>query len=369
MNLQYNLFNVLILLGAIQGLILCIYLLFFSKSPRSTKTAFVLFLFSLAYINLYYALLDIDFFAIFRPLHILPIPAKWLLGPGIYIYVKSLVQADRGLKQKDWLLFLPAFLINLPYYYWFAIAWKEGSYRIVRVVIETDFFRYNEVFSILFNLFILLYLLAWIDNQRKLHSFTTKSSRRFGILNSILLICLLIFCLNLELVAIDLLAHDGKETRRWYYSLWILHTLFIYGIGFLGFSKAEALLQPMKMQANEDENSDLLNALDLLMKEEKLFRNPELRIAEIAMKLESSPRELSRQINSALHCNFSTYVNRYRIQEVKEKLLSEAFEKYTLQHLAHEAGFKSKSSFHESFKAETGMTPSAFRKKAIKGRN
>jgi len=362
MNLQYNLFNLIILLGAIQGLILCIYLLFFSKSPAISRRAFVLFLFSLAYINLYYALLDIDFFALFRPLHILPYPAKWLIGPALWMYVKSLLNPDKSIQKKEWLLFLPAFLINLPYFYWFGIAWKESSYRIVQVIIESNFFRYNEVFSVLFNILILFYLLAWIDNQRKRHTYVPKNDQRFRILNAILLICLAIFFLNLELVAIDLLAHNGQETRQWYYSLWILHTLFIYGIGILGFSQAGTLLLPIKQQEESTENFDLVKALDHLMQKDKLYRNPELRIAEIALLLESSPRELSRQINRSLNCNFSTYINRFRIEEIKEKLLTEAFEKYTLQHLANEAGFKSKSSFHESFKTETGMTPSAFRK-------
>lgn len=362
MNLQYNLFNVLILLGAIQGLILCIYLLFFNKASRISKRAFILFLFSLAYINLYYALLDIDFFALFRPLHIIPYPAKWLIGPALWVYVKSLFRPGKRMQRKEWLLFLPALLISLPYFYWFGIAWKESSYRIVRVIIDSNFFRYNEVFSVLFNLLILFYLLAWIENQRKRFEFTPKSSRRFPILNGILLTCLLIFFLNLELVAIDLLSHDGQETRQWYYSLWILHTFFIYGIGFLGFSRAQNLLLPLKLKEEKVKSPALIQALDALMEKEKLYRNPELRIADIAQELASSPRELSRQINSSLLCNFSTYINRFRIEEVKEKLLSEAFEKYTLQHLAQEAGFKSKSTFHESFKAETGMTPSAFRK-------
>ena len=257
---------------------------------------------------------------------------------------------------------MPAFIINLPYFYWFGIAWKENSYRIVRVIIDSNFFRYNEVFSVLFNLLILFYLLAWIENQRKRFEFTPKSTRKFPILNGILLTCLLIFFLNLELVAIDLLSHDGQETRQWYYSLWIMHTLFIYAIGFLGFSQAGRLLLPLKHKEEKAKSSVLVQALDALMEKEKLYRNPDLRIADIAMLLESSPRELSRQINSSLLCNFSTYINRYRIKEVKEKLLSEDFEKYTLQHIAREAGFKSKSSFHESFKAESGMTPSAFRK-------
>lgn len=365
MKLQYNLFNVIILLGAIQGLILCIYLLLFKKAPKISKRAFALFLFSLAYINLYYALLDIDFFVLFRPLHIIPYPAKWLIGPALWVYVKSLLPSDKSRQRKEWFLFLPAFFINLPYFYWFGIAWKESSYRIVRVVIESNFFRYNEVFSVLFNMLILFYLLAWIDNQRKRHAYSTKNDHRFRILNAILIICLTIFFLNLELVAIDLLSHDGQETRSWYYSLWILHTLFIYGIGFLGFSQTGSLLQSINKQPEKVGNPPLVRALNELMQTEKLYLNPELRIADIALQLESSPRELSRQINSSLNCNFSTYVNRFRIAEVKEKLLSEDFEKFTLQHLAQEAGFKSKSSFHESFKAETGMTPSAFRKSQL----
>jgi AraC-like DNA-binding protein len=58
--------------------------------------------------------------------------------------------------------------------------------------------------------------------------------------------------------------------------------------------------------------------------------------------------------------NFNTFVNTYRVEEVK-RLLVDYPEKTVLQ-IAHEAGFNSKSSFYDSFTRFTGLTPVEYRK-------
>lgn len=367
MNLQFNMFNVLILFGALQGLILCFYLLFIQKNSQNSLYPFILFLFSLAFINLYYALLDIEFFAIFRPLHLFPYPAKWIIGPALLFYVTCRFDSERNLFQPNLhhLLFLPAFLVNFPFVYWFGIAWQESSYRIVRTISDTHFFRYNEIASVLFNLIILAYMLGWVVYQQSSLSNSKKEQRKFTWLKIFIWANFGVFFINLLLVATDLVYHDGQETRSWYYSLWILHTLFIYAIGFVGFSRSDILLGLLKKRVVVNEPSVFLQNLSSLIIEQKLFQNPDLRLGEIANLLQISSKELSLKIKSETDMNFSTFINWFRVEDVKKKLISPEFEKFTLIHLAKESGFNSKSSFNEIFKAQEGMSPSAYRKKQL----
>ena len=70
---------------------------------------------------------------------------------------------------------------------------------------------------------------------------------------------------------------------------------------------------------------------------------------------------LTQVINGLLGKNFYTFINEYRLKEVKKLLVDEDYLKYTLTSIAYEAGFNSKSSFNSVFKNSTGMTPSQFK--------
>ncbi len=97
-----------------------------------------------------------------------------------------------------------------------------------------------------------------------------------------------------------------------------------------------------------------------LMEEEKLYRELELRLDDVAGRLFITPHQLSEFVNDQLGVSFPNYVNRYRVEEAKELLLRNA-DQSTLA-VGFEVGFGSKQSFNTSFKQHTGMTPSEYRK-------
>jgi len=99
-----------------------------------------------------------------------------------------------------------------------------------------------------------------------------------------------------------------------------------------------------------------------LMEDEKLYTDVELTLQNLSERLGISPGYLSRIINEKEHKNFFEFVNAYRIQEVKEKLVDEEYGHYSILGIALESGFKSKSTFNTVFKKLTGQTPSAYQK-------
>lgn len=94
--------------------------------------------------------------------------------------------------------------------------------------------------------------------------------------------------------------------------------------------------------------------------QEKLYRNPDLRIVEIAERLALSPNYVSKIINENAQIGFSDFVNRFRVAEVIEKLENQEHLKKNIFALAQESGFKSKSTFQTVFKKITGKTPTEF---------
>ena len=62
-------------------------------------------------------------------------------------------------------------------------------------------------------------------------------------------------------------------------------------------------------------------------------------------------------INEKLNQNLYDFINSYRVEEFKKRLINEGAQQYTLFGHAQNCGFSSKSSFHEVFKKNTGQTP------------
>lgn len=110
------------------------------------------------------------------------------------------------------------------------------------------------------------------------------------------------------------------------------------------------------------DNSALKDALNAIMRDDEVFREPGLTISALAQRLGVSQHKLRALINTELgYANFSAYLNTFRIEAVKQ-----AFTRSEAQHLpiltiAMECGFNSLSTFNSAFKVLEGVTPSAYR--------
>jgi len=104
----------------------------------------------------------------------------------------------------------------------------------------------------------------------------------------------------------------------------------------------------------------IITRLRELMEEEKIYRQFDLKLDEVAAMLFITPHQLSEFINDLLGMNFSSYINQHRVEEAKSLLVNKP-EQSTLT-IGFQVGFGSKQSFNTIFKQQTGMTPSGFRK-------
>lgn len=115
------------------------------------------------------------------------------------------------------------------------------------------------------------------------------------------------------------------------------------------------------LDAQKMEN--LANQVVERMENKKLFLNEDLSLAMLAEQCKISQAQLSQVINQHFHINFYDFVNRYRVEEAKKKLVSPDFDQLSILGVAFECGFKSKSSFNRYFKKYTGIAPTEFKKR------
>lgn len=116
--------------------------------------------------------------------------------------------------------------------------------------------------------------------------------------------------------------------------------------------------------ANE-KTADVVELLEKLMQNEKLFLNKDLTISKVAKRLETNRTYLSEEIRQHFGCNFSDYIKQYRIKEAMLRLTAPENLQLTIEAVAGEVGFNSKSTFNTAFKKITGVTPSFYREQTL----
>jgi AraC-like DNA-binding protein len=96
------------------------------------------------------------------------------------------------------------------------------------------------------------------------------------------------------------------------------------------------------------------------MQEHAHYLEMDLTLGDLAAAIGATPRDLSEAINGEGGVTFYDFVNSYRVAAARKLLLDEPNEK--VLSVAFRSGFNSKSTFNKAFKAETGQSPSDFKK-------
>lgn len=124
-----------------------------------------------------------------------------------------------------------------------------------------------------------------------------------------------------------------------------------------------------KSLLTQEQKKDLLSRILDAIENRKLYLDKELSIEWLSEDLGIYRKYISQVINELLGKNFTQLINEYRVREARNLLVSDEYQKYTLEAIGQAVGFHSKSSFNTAFKKFTGITPSFFRETAQTGRN
>lgn len=120
-------------------------------------------------------------------------------------------------------------------------------------------------------------------------------------------------------------------------------------------------------KVSPEECKRLYRLLEQEMKRNKPYRNPNLKIADLAESIGTTSHSLSYLFNQFLEKNYYDYINEYRVEEFKSLIRKEQYAKYTLSALAELCGFSSRASFFRSFKKSMGITPNEYIKQVSDG--
>jgi len=182
---------------------------------------------------------------------------------------------------------------------------------------------------------------------------------------SIIILVVSFFAISLALIGRSFFAHHPL-------SLLIPSVIFstiYFLIGFYGNQQQlskDNLLEGKEAAGELDEFSSnqekkLKTKLVELFENDKIYRQPDLRIINVSEALQTNRTYISRMINEEFGVNFNEFVNQYRVQEAEQLLRQKENNTYTLEYIAEQVGFGSGNSFTRAFKEYKGLTPGKFR--------
>jgi len=307
----------------------------------------------------------------------------WVFGPLVYLYARAASDRAWRFERRHLVHFVPAIvstILAVPYYL-MSGAEKIALYdRLQRgelsaLIAVMDPLKF--VSGITYSAVTLLYLRRHRRRIRNSYSNTERVNLTWLLWLSGAAAAIWVLATSLKLGAV------GPRVRDDHISLAI--AFVIYGIGYRGLRQTEVFsyesvekipsaqavspveIEPMERRQERSwlsarEAQRLERDLFALMDTEHPWKDPDLTLAELAARLESTPHKVSELLNARVGQTFYDFVNGYRVQEVQRRIASGENRTRTMLTLALDAGFASKSTFNQAFKNRTGQTPSAYRK-------
>ena len=94
---------------------------------------------------------------------------------------------------------------------------------------------------------------------------------------------------------------------------------------------------------------------------EKKFKDKNYSAKRLAEDLGTNTRYVSAVVNVKFHMNYTSFVNKYRIEEAMAMLIDQRYQDLSMEEISDMVGFSNRQSFYASFYRITGTTPRDFK--------
>jgi AraC-like DNA-binding protein len=359
MGMHFNLFNLILLLGIVQGVIISCTLLLPGKDHRQSKYFLAAFLLALAYNSFgtfcWSSGVSLPWFYLFD--RSFPYTFIFTAGPSLYLYIRTISDAEKIPAKAALKSYLPAMAdlgIRLA-------LMSHGEKKI------NDLYHQSSLLLIV--VIFWAYLLSAVRLFRRSSLQTpTEEQIQLAAWTKIFLV-VLIGIASLWAVTIFGTVLFGFRTLAYFEPIEVLLVIFVYWIGLRSYHCARVIYIHAQNAAKAytdkltpEEATICINKLKKAMEIDRLYLDPELSVNKLAGTLGLNAKVVSAALNGYLDKGFNTFVNEYRVKDVKQQLLGPAYDHLTNLGIALNCGFKSEATFHRVFKELTGLSPSAFRK-------
>jgi len=304
--------------------------------------------------------------------------SKLLLGSLLFIYIKSIFYDDKIIIRKYWKVFIPLFLFLIFYSVPTLIALiskrnflgyidiKNNHNQLIRIILDITFFVY---LALCFNSFFKLKKIMKC-------TYSSISHNNFIWIRYLLIAAIVIISIDFIFVLSQVIFNAFALARTQNVIMLLLVIAIIYA-AYFGLKQSKVLVPYFLLENDNNSNinnktqpinnnlllefKELEKKLKRIFVEEKPYLDTELTLGKLAELTAISNKKLSALLNQHMNISFYDFVNGYRINAFKDLIKSDVYNKYTIETIAYQCGFKSKASFYRIFKTKMKMSPSEFK--------
>lgn len=388
-----ELLTVFMFLSAFLGALVSLNLAFISPVQRHANRLLSVSLFSVALFALTSALLINH--AIFLVPHLFRVnmPLHYLVAPCAYLYVRSVLYQEIRFRRFDWLFLVPFGLHTLEVlpFLLHGTAYKVHYLQLLLVDVAGITKQqegllpayYHPVLKfVLGTAYVLLqWRLLWQFSRQAAPASRYENQallrwlRLFTLLNTLLYPPVLLAMVlpvsgtSATIFAVCLLGSYLLVTS----TLLFLQPQLLYGLrrapaaaALVGApappTPAAAAKQedPARVYSLSEERRQTYCALLEEHMQQQPFRRKGYGIKDLAAETNIPPHHVSALINQEYRMNFNDFLNRYRVEYIKARMVQVDWRHLTLEGLALEAGFSNRTTFFRAFVKLTGCTPTEY---------
>ena len=326
------------------------------------------------------------------------LPLSYLLGPLLFFYVKTTLSDNNKLEKWDWLHLLPAVFIIINCLPFTTLPFDQKAniaHEIVNVTenyaldfnfVSFEFILYSRSIHLLcYAVFSIGFFYA--RSKKMIQENNSRSSNHSIISRWIYLLCLMQI-----IIAVNSIGHMSTLygvqfsifgipstkifTEKYYFEIcgggFFLQNLFLFLFPKILYGNVSYRIEEGKNNIIEDLKSNLpkkqkenatIQDIELIIKaylSDLPFTQKEFSLSQMSFDLKIPERFLSNYFNKELEITFSDWRKNLRIDHVCRLIEVGEAKNLTIEAIATNAGFASRSKFIDAFKERKGVTPSAF---------
>lgn len=397
-----NAYTIFWLMAAIQGLLIIVAINSLDRNnlPANRLLTALLLLISLALISRV-VIYDRDVFNWAPKLLLVPDLIYFLYAPVFILYIQRLLRpSPKVVDFREWLHFVPFLLHLLAYLPLFLMDHQAFINQAVGLTLR-PYFIWAAGLALPYNVG------YWLYARNKIRAYQHESDHQYSagsnldFLRNVMTIkgiCLLLWVITFAIggygwaIGSDLTFITDRSTDV----IWIGFSLTVFLLGYYAMKEPEIFripqstygprplpdpTEPTEAPAPEPTSHELTldtpaeeepffdealkERIEHLMEKDQPYYNPKLTLSEMAELAGTNPHELSRAINQGFGMNFNDFVNSYRVEAFKRRVVEPQYQNHTFLAVAMMVGFNSKTAFNRSFKKLTGETPREYFKAVI----
>lgn len=315
-------------------------------------------------------------------------------GPFLFIYTKYLIYRKFFFRSKDYIHFIPFIIFVISYFIFF-----NGDLALEgHLLLEKDGYMFIRfLYSSATILSVLYYTLATLYLLRRYRKNLTDRFSYFSSANELNWVYFLIFLFASTYLTLLVLNVYNLKLNEAYFNTGFVSdislTVLAFSVSFFGLKQPylfkvikdknrlkkeeidEVVAEEIEVEVKEKYKQSTLSEevkkgyIEKLlehMKAERPHLNSELTVQDLSKQLNIPRHHLTEVLNVDLEKNFFNFINEYRVEEVKKRLIDKKHEHLTIVAIAFDSGFNSKSTFNSIFKQFTNRTPSKWRNAELK---